>query len=220
MITMTRAALRGVPQCPRCNRANPTLVRVIDPQTITFPRGDRSDLYFVSIYRCTTCERTVLAESVRGSHTGMPGEIPVEYLFPTAQTVHPDIPVKPRQFLSDALTSLSAPSASIMASCSAMDAMLKERNIGRTDEAGKERSLAKRIKDAVEAGVLTKEMSEWADKVRLDANDQRHADEDAELPTADAATNVFELADALAEILFVIPAKLKKAEPEEDSASD
>ena len=215
MITMTSEALRGLPQCPRCKRANPTLTKVYGPHKLQVVENGTISNVWVSTFQCTSCHRAMLAETPKAAFSDMGREVPVQHVFPEAQTVHADIPDRPRQFLSDALASLSAPTSSIMASASAIDAMLKERGIGRKDEAGKERSLAKRIKDAVDAGVLTKEMSEWADKVRLDANDQRHADEDAPLPTGEGARNVFELAEALAEILFVIPAKLKKADPDQ-----
>ena len=53
-------------------------------------------------------------------------------------------------------------------------------------------------------------MAKWAHQVRLDANDQRHADEKARLPDGQDAKNSLEFSKALAEILFVLPSKVTK----------
>ena len=52
-------------------------------------------------------------------------------------------------------------------------------------------------------------MKDWADLVRLDANAQRHADEEAPLPERRDAELLLEFAFALAEFLFVLPTKVK-----------
>ena len=46
--------------------------------------------------------------------------------------------------------------------------------------------------------------------VRLDANDQRHADESADLPTDKDAQRCIAFALALAEILFVLPSRIER----------
>jgi Domain of unknown function (DUF4145) len=81
---------------------------------------------------------------------------------------------------------------------SALDAMLKAKDY----EKG---TLNERIKKAIGAQLLTKEMGEWAHHVRLGANDQRHADEDVGFPTQEDAQQSIEFTEALAEILFVLP---------------
>ena len=53
-------------------------------------------------------------------------------------------------------------------------------------------------------------MAAWAHEVRLDANDQRHADEGAPLPAEADAAKVIEFAKALAEFLFVLPARVAR----------
>jgi hypothetical protein len=51
-------------------------------------------------------------------------------------------------------------------------------------------------------------MARWAHQVRLDANDQRHADEAAPLPGSKDARRVVDFALALAQFLFVLPAQV------------
>jgi hypothetical protein len=91
-------------------------------------------------------------------------------------------------------------------SCSvlvAVDAMLKLKKY-------KEGKLYARIENAVTDNLLTKEMGQWAHHIRLEANDERHADETAALPTRAEAEQSIEFAEALAEILFVFPTRVKR----------
>ena len=53
-------------------------------------------------------------------------------------------------------------------------------------------------------------MAKWAHQVRFDANGQRHADENAPMPTEMEAKQSIELAIALAEFMFVLPSKVRK----------
>jgi hypothetical protein len=53
-------------------------------------------------------------------------------------------------------------------------------------------------------------MAKWAHQVRLDANDQRHADEAAPLPTTAEAERCFKFAMALAEVFFVLPSRVTR----------
>jgi Domain of unknown function (DUF4145) len=87
-----------------------------------------------------------------------------------------------------------SPRASVVMSAGAVDAMLKARGLT-------EGSLYTRIGEAVTSTLLTKEMAEWAHDVRLDANDQRHADVKAIPPTTEDAKRCLEFAKALADIL-------------------
>lgn len=215
-ISMTVETLQNVARCPRCNVSFPSF-RILGKfnQVSLEKQGQSGWHYYSGLYKCTTCDRCVVAESVDTS-SGTSSQILVEHLLPLPDSIDPLIDGKSFQFLSDALASLNAPTASIMASCSAIDAMLKDRGIGRRNDDGKERSLHGRLKDAVSEGVLTQEMADWGHRIRLDANDQRHADEEAELPTSKKASEILDLAKGLAEVLFVLPAKAKidsEAEP-------
>jgi hypothetical protein len=86
-------------------------------------------------------------------------------------------------------------------STTAVDAMHKERNY-------RDGSLYSRIRQAEHDHVLTANMADWAHDVRLDANDERHADE-ASNATPLEAVRCLEFADTLADLLFVRPARVK-----------
>jgi hypothetical protein len=58
--------------------------------------------------------------------------------------------------------------------------------------------------------VITEEMAKWAHEVRLDANDQRHTDDDVPLPDAKDAERCIRFAKALAQFVFVLPAMVNK----------
>jgi hypothetical protein len=53
-------------------------------------------------------------------------------------------------------------------------------------------------------------MALWAHEVRLDANDERHADENADLPTEVDAKRCIDFTKALAEFLFILPDRIAK----------
>ena len=88
-----------------------------------------------------------------------------------------------------------------MACASAVDAMLKEKEY-------KTGTLNERINKAAKDNLITASMAQWAHEVRLDANDQRHSDENAQLPTAKDVKLTFEFATAFAEYLFVLSSKV------------
>jgi len=70
--------------------------------------------------------------------------------------------------------------------------------------------LYSRIEKAATDHLITAEMATWAHDVRLDANDQRHADEDASLPSQSDAQRAIDFAKALGMFLFVLPARVKR----------
>ncbi len=96
---------------------------------------------------------------------------------------------------------MHAPAGAVMLTASSVDAMLKAKGY-------KDGSLYARIEKAAEDHLITKDMRDWAHEVRLDANDQRHADEEAPLPSNADADRSLTFANALAEFLFVLPAKV------------
>jgi ribonucleotide reductase alpha subunit len=86
---------------------------------------------------------------------------------------------------------------------SAVDAMLKLKGYA-------DGTLNARIDKASAEHVITADMAQWAHKLRLDANDQRHVDEGASLPTAADAQRSVEFATALGHFMFVLPARIQK----------
>lgn len=155
------------------------------------------------IYACSTCGKLVVA-------TGAPntsGGTEVTEIYPVPKSVAEEIPDEPKRFLAAAITCLHAPTAAIICSASAIDAMLKEKGYAAAD---KNVSLNTRINQAVASNLLTKEMGEWAHHVRLEANDQRHADINAVPPTREQAEQTIEFTEALAEILYVLPSRVTR----------
>ena len=149
-----------------------------------------------SIYVCGTCGAIVSAWSLQHNQ-----EV-IEH-FPQSASVDDDIPERPKIFLKQSQESLHAPAGAVMLAASAVDAMLKQR--GYT-----EGSLYSRIEKAAADHVLTSDMASWAHAVRLDANDQRHADKAATLPNFEDAKRVLEFAVALGEYLFVLPTRIER----------
>ena len=90
-----------------------------------------------------------------------------------------------------------------MLAASAVDAMLKAKGL-------KEGSLYRRIDEAAKTQLITEEMAAWAHDVRLEANDERHADEEYAMKTAEDAKRCIEFTSALAQLLFVLPDKVRR----------
>jgi len=168
----------------------------------SFPE-DLYEFRYWRVFSCTSCAGCVLLEKSQGS---------IE-MYPQIRTIDPSIPPDAARYLREALLALKAPSACIMVACSAIDQMLKER--GYAD--GK---LYPRINQAVKDHLLTQEMGDWAHDVRLDANGQRHADRDRQPPGELDAKRCVDFAFALAEYLFVLPSKVKRAISKPESGVD
>lgn len=90
-----------------------------------------------------------------------------------------------------------------MLAASSVDSMLKAKGYA-------DGTLYARIEKAMKDHVITEDMAAWAHEVRLDANDQRHADEVAALPSMDDAQRVIDFTMALAELLFVLPSRITR----------
>lgn len=127
----------------------------------------------------------------------------VQRYWPYSEEPDAAIPEKARMFLKQATDSLHAPAGAQMLAASSVDAMLKA--IGY-----KTGSLNARINEAKDAHKITAEMADWGHEVRLDANDQRHADEDAPLPTESEAQRTIAFANALGMFLFALPAMVTR----------
>lgn len=148
------------------------------------------------IYVCARCGRIVSA-AARNHH-----EKVIEY-YPTLDTIDDTIPSPAKDYLQQANDTIHAPAGSILLSATAVDSILKLKGY-------KDGNLFSRINKAAENHLITDGMSKWAHKVRLDANDQRHADEDRGLPTVDDANHTLDFAKALGQFLFVLPTKVEE----------
>ena len=180
-------------RCPHCSIANPNLTQIHKAESRDHA-GKNMRLW--GFYRCGRCGGMVTASAGADRQ-------PVTEIFPSSPEVSEDIPSRARSYLEQSIASIHAPAGAVMLSASAVDALLKEK--GYTE--GK---LYSRIEKAVEDNLLTSEMASWAHEVRLDANDQRHSDEEASLPNGDDAKKAIEFTLAIAEYLYVLPARVQR----------
>ena len=179
-------------RCPHCNMDKPTLAFLSQQQTIDFSLKINR---FWRFYRCNRCGGVVTAAAEAP-------DAEVTELYPSGVDVDGAIPDRAREYLNQAINSLSSPSGAVMLAASAVDAMLKAKNL-------KDGSLYSRIDKAAKDHLITNDMASWAHKVRLDANDERHSDEDTVMPDASDAKRCVDFALALAQFMFVLPAKVQ-----------
>lgn len=124
-------------------------------------------------------------------------------IFPSPETVDVELPIRVQTYLTQALDSISSPDGAAMLAGAAVDAMLKEKGF-------KEGSVYSRIQEAMDEGILTKEMAEWAHDVRLGSNRPRHSDDTEPHVSAHDGKQAVEFAKMLGHFLFVLPARVKQ----------
>ena len=183
-------------RCPHCNVHKPQLHLVTNVPDVKDHAGNNARNW--ALYRCVTCGSMVTAY-VFTCDPGASAE-----WFPKGPVLSEDVPLEVARFLKQAQQSISAPDGAVMLAASAVDAMLKLKEL-------KSGTLNERIDKAAADHLITKDMAEWAHDVRLDANDSRHVDEAAAPPTTEDAKRVVSFAETLTEILFVLPARVRRA---------
>jgi DNA-directed RNA polymerase subunit RPC12/RpoP len=180
-------------RCPHCGVNRPRLFKVANYDTKNSESKNPRVWY---VYQCASCGSLVLTVSL--NHTTS-----IEQTWPAMRSVADAVPDRAREYLTQAIASLHAPAGALMLAASSLDSMLKVK--GYTTG-----SLYSRIDEAAKNHLITEEMAAWAHEVRLDANDQRHADDTADLPSQKDANKAIEFAQALAEFLFVLPARVAR----------
>lgn len=179
-------------RCPHCKVHLPHLSQLHSMQTATH---DGKDTRYWVAYACTSCGGVVTACSREER-----GEAAKWY--PESVALDPAVPEEVARYLRQARETLHAPDGSTMLSNSAVDAMLKLNGY-------KKGWLNDRITKAAADHMITDEMALWAHEIRLDSNGPRHADEELGPPNVEDAKRVLDFAETLAEILFVMPARVK-----------
>lgn len=190
--------------CPHCGTAKPTLalatingqgpLGIVQSQDYT---GKNRFIWMT--YVCSTCGKGVLA----GAKINPDNTQERVGIFPAPRTVSDEIPDAARSYLLQAIRSVSAPDGAVMLAASSVDAMLKAKKLVNG-------SLYTRINEARDTHIITPDMADWAHDVRLDANDPRHADLDQPHHTLQSAERAVEFAMALADVLFVLPARVQR----------
>jgi hypothetical protein len=191
-----------VPRCPHCSVANPHLPVVHSQPESAASQVEKPGIW--SAFRCSSCGGLVLAHAPNKSSYGsqQPGNI--DQIIPRPSEANAAIPSIARTFLQQAMNTLHAPDAAALMAGSAVDAMLKHLKF-------EEGSVYKRIEQAAEGGILTRNMADWAHSVRLGANRPRHADKDKPHVNFEEAKRSVEFAEALGDFLFVLSAKIETA---------
>ena len=192
-------------RCPHCGSARPAFTRAH-----AVPEGVYSNVTgkknYWAIYQCSTCALPITLWHKRVSRQANSSHYFHEYeIIPATWVADDSVPANARRYLEQAQATIGAPDASVVMSASAIDAMLKEKGLV-------DGSLYKRIKEAVEGGLLTNDMSKWAHLVRLNSNNPRHADGSNPHMTTTDATLSLQFAKAIAEVLFVLPSRMPEAE--------
>jgi hypothetical protein len=196
---MTNGAQLLLEQCPQCKISRPVLLAIHSANTVSF---DGSNSRIWTVYKCSTCGGvTLTVAAFLPSNPGL--QHPIQSIWPAPVSVPIELPSRAQQYLKQAHQSRHAPAGAIMLAASAVDAMLK-------DKGYKQGTLNNRIDEAAKAHLITDDMAAWAHEIRLDANDQRHADEEALLPTDIEAAKTLGFADALAQFLYVLPAMVSR----------
>lgn len=180
-------------RCPHCNVADSN---IIEPTNFETNAANGGNQRIWKIYVCQSCGGVIVGSRNMQFDTALE-------LFPESRTVEDCIPERARLFLQQSIETVHAPSGSIMLSASSIDSMLK-------DKGYKGGSLYSRIDQAAKGHLITQGMSEWVHQIRLEANDQRHADENSSLPTQDDAKRIVEFAFPLAEFLYVLRNRVNK----------
>jgi hypothetical protein len=178
-------------RCPHCGIANPLLGRCI--HVSTSGKGGARNWH---LFACSVCGGVTMVSTPHGA-------VNVLECYPSPEMLDSIIPARPREYLTQAKESISQPIGSIVCAAGAVDAMLKAKGLNTG-------SLNARIDEAASKHLITAEMGKWAHQIRLDANDQRHADENAPLPTTQDAERCYDFAVALAQFLFVLPARVTR----------
>lgn len=181
-------------RCPHCSVDKPLLMQIWETSTANFAGGDER---YWKVYKCNRCGSLTLCGASRPQGT-------VNEQYPSGETLDDEaIPARARVYMNQAINSLHAPAGAVMLAASAVDAMLKAKEY-------KDGSLYARINGAVKDNLITEDMGKWAHEVRLDANDQRHADEEVNIPVEADAKRVVEFTKSLAMFLFVLPAMVTR----------
>ena len=182
-----------IDRCPHCGVNKPSLIAKGGVKTAAHNGGKPRMWRF---YVCSRCGSVVTAAARAEGQNIME-------MYPAPKDVDESIPARAKDYLSQAINTIHAPAGSVMLSASAVDAMLKEKDY-------KEGSLYDRINQAAKDNLITDDMAKWAHEIRLDANDQRHSNETAILPTEKDAQKSVDFALAFAQFLFVLPSRVQR----------
>lgn len=199
-------------KCPWCKIARPTLtaVKVEDPIELRPMPGVTNSLFWAT-YRCSSCLNMILAHFIsRRARNAPAGPLMSNFInqgslcyFPADDTKLDDaIPPTIASLVAEAIDIVNAPRACVVSCGTAVDAMLMEKDVTKG-------SLFERINAAAANHIITADMANWAHHIRLERNDGTHRPLDP-APTGEEAQLCIDFTLALADILFVLPARVTR----------
>ena len=191
---MHQAQELGCERCPHCQVAKPKLTKAWVQETNNSSGGNKR---WWALYLCSSCGGAVLTV-VNGPNS----KAEITAIWPTVEVVPDELPQRAKEYLEQAISSLAAPAGAVILAASSVDSMLKAKGL----TSG---TLNTRIDEAAKTHLITTDMAAWAHEIRLEANSQRHADDTGPLPGLVDAQRAIEFAQALAEFMFVLPAKVQ-----------
>jgi hypothetical protein len=181
--------------CPHCQVAKPLLTLLWSTPPYLY-NNEQFDGGW-GMYKCSKCRRVIL--------TCAPGYEEIQHIWPKPVDLSQDIPARIRRALSEAIKTRDvAPSGSIMSCARAVELMLDPKGIA----IGSGQSLHAKIEEAADKQIIIPDMKTWAHEIRLAANDERHPDFDDATP--DQPDQCVDFALALAQNLFVLPARITR----------
>ena len=180
-------------RCPHCGVSKPLLAKNSEFDTRDHEGGQKRWY----IYVCSRCGAVVSAWALPG------GSLEAKAVFPQLDEISDRVPPPAREYLRLAQESIHSPAGAVLLCGSAVDAMLKAHG-------HREGSLNSRMDQAKAGGIITEGIAAWAGTVRLDADDQLNLDEESSMPSRTDAERSLDFTMALAEILFVLPARVKR----------
>src|SRR5687767_5631895 len=107
-------------RCPHCNVAQPVLANLWGHNYADHAGQNQRSWH---TYRCSTCGGVVLAVSPAAQGAE------ITQTWPDRESISEAIPERARSFLAQAIASLHAPSGAVMLAASAVDAMLKHKDL-------------------------------------------------------------------------------------------
>lgn len=106
-------------RCVHCGVDKPSLPHVTSFETLNHKS---SNMRRWSVYKCTKCGGAILA--------GSPDQNKNIYeMYPSAIDLDSEIPERPRDYLEQAINSLSSPAGAVMLAASSIDSMLKAKGL-------------------------------------------------------------------------------------------
>lgn len=178
--------------------------------------GKRSDLFYHhyknehsswTILECPNCKNCVLVNCVKNSHANF--QLKKIFPYPLPSKTDERIPEKIKNDIDEAKLCFSVRAFNGSASMSrrALQRACKEKGATKRD-------LIDQIEELAIGGVITTDLKELAQTVRLVGNDGAHPN-DIDVEEQDAK-EILELAEQFMEVIFVAPARVKEIKEKRD----